>query len=1614
MVKDKEYSAESIQVLEGLEGVKRRPSMYIGSTGKDGLHHLVYEVVDNSVDEALAGYCKKILVTINKNGSVTVVDDGRGIPVDPHPTLKVPAVQVALTKLHAGGKFDKKTYAISGGLHGVGVSVVNALSKKLIIEVRRDGKVYTQEYSRGDPKTKLTVSGKSEGTGTTITFWPDEEIFSTTVFDYKVLETRFREIVFLNPGLRILLVDEEKGKKEEFYSAEGIIEFVKWLNKSKEALHKPVYFRKDVDHTVIEAAIQYNSSYQENIFGFVNTINTVEGGTHVSGFKTALTRVINDYGKKKNLLKNESLSGDDVREGLTVVLSLKMAEPQFEGQTKTKLGNSEIKGFVDSAVTQALGEFFEENPTIARKITQKALESAKARIAAKKAKDLVRRKNAFSLGGLPGKLADCSSKKTENTELYIVEGESAGGCFSEDTKIALADGRNLSFKELVEEDKSGKENFCYTIKKDGSIGLSKIKNPRLTKRNVEVIKIVLDNGKEIVCTPDHKFMLRGGSYREAKFLTKKDSLMPLNKKISKIGGRITIGGYEMVWDPCRRWIFTHMLSDEYNLEKGIYLLEQGNARHHIDFNKRNNNPTNIIRLPKNEHLILHTENLDKTIHREDIKEKARQAHRTQEYRKKMSDWAKTPDVNNLISKNSKKLWENEEYKKYMVKKFKEFYNSNKEYRRNNNELLYKNQKKYWQSPENRIKASEKVRKFFEENPDAKEYLSNLAKDQWKDDILLVWRRQKTKEQWTPEFRKRRIEAYNKTYYRKTISLMKQIIEKYGNLDNFDKIRIENKDNSILSLKTFCSRFFDDNSEEMIESIKNHNHKIKKIEWLKEKIDVYDLEVSGTHNFALASGIFVHNSAKMGRDRNIQAILPLKGKILNVEKSSQVKALSSEEIANLITAIGTGVGENFDLKNLRYGKIILMSVDGEEATFVQNNRGIISFVKIGDFIDGLAEKEINPSKYKVLCFNLKTRRTQFKEIKSVIRHPITEKLYEIKTSYGRNVKVTSSHSVFVFEDGRIKLKKGNEIKKGDKIVAPKLVPLYNYNLNSPIDVLSVFVENKEKINENIYVRGKTVEGTIRNRIKETYRGKNELVDNRVVISGELGNIMAEKRREIEISQKELCKKIGIRQPCIYYDWEKGKSKPSFKNFEKYIDVLGINKEQAISQVQIVSSKLESTWEKQYKNSGRNKLKDYIKLKEVNQDDLVSIGDDVKLCPVHYKDKGINRFIQINDNLAKLIGFWVAEGSCSLRNGIRMSIGNNDLFLVPEFKEAFVDVFGLNAKLTKFNRNSAELKLVNKAASLFWKCLFGFETYRSHTKKIPNIIFNVSKELQLEFLRCYFLGDGTISKNGISFTTVSKDLANQLMYLLLSHGVVSGISCREPSENKKIISKEKVYTVNVTSKNGLLALKRVWESHRNSYYLKDKLDRKSYLFNKSSLEISDDLIALEVKDCGEVKPSNGQVYDFSVDEDENFIAGFGGLCCHNSDADIDGEHIKTLLLTFFYRFMPHLIENGNVFVALPPLFRIRKGQRDFYVYSEEELKKEISDTNSGNVTRFKGLGEMSSTQLWETTMNPKSRKIKKIYIEDAVEADRVFSMLMGDDVPARKAFIQENAQEANLDI
>ncbi len=442
--KNNGYTAESIKVLEGLEAVRVRPAMYIGSTGSVGLHHLVYEVVDNSIDEAMAGYCNKIEVIIHFDNSITVSDNGRGIPVDMHPEEKRPAAEVVMTTLHAGGKFDSNTYKVSGGLHGVGVSVVNALSYKLELEIKRDGNIYFQKYEYGKPTTKLKKIGKTKKTGTKVTFWPDDEIFETTVYDYNILSKRLKELAFLNQGITIVLKDERTGKEDTFHYKGGITEYVKYLAGEKQKVHaKPVYLSTKKDDIEIEIAFQYVNSYSEMLLSFVNNINTIEGGTHLSGFKSAITRTINSFAQNNNLKKDfkGSFSGDDVREGLIAVISLRVKEPQFEGQTKAKLGNSEVKGIVESFVNEKLSEYFEENISVARAIIGKVVVAAKAREASKKAKDLIRKSNLLESTSLPGKLADCQSKEPAESEIFIVEGDSAGG--------SAKQGRDRRFQAIL-------------------------------------------------------------------------------------------------------------------------------------------------------------------------------------------------------------------------------------------------------------------------------------------------------------------------------------------------------------------------------------------------------------------------------------------------------------------------------------------------------------------------------------------------------------------------------------------------------------------------------------------------------------------------------------------------------------------------------------------------------------------------------------------------------------------------------------------------------------------------------------------------------------------------------------------------------------------------------------------------------------------------------------------------------------------------------------------------------------------------------------------------------------------------------------------------------------
>jgi len=940
-----EYGAKNIKVLKGLEAVRKRPGMYIGDTSIKGLHHLVYEVIDNSIDEAMAGFCDTIKVTLTKNGSAIIEDNGRGIPVSEHPTEKISAATVVLTVLHAGGKFDQDTYKVSGGLHGVGVSVVNALSKDLHLTIYRDGDIYTQNFKEGKYSELLSVVGSTRKSGTKIEFWPDENIFVEGVtFQKEILIKRFKELAYLNPKIKIDFKDERDGTKELFHFEGGIKQFVEDMN-TKEIISSAQLFQGQATHkgddpkddaTIeIDISLMYCNSDTEKSLSFVNNIKTADGGTHEAGFRAGLTRSMASYISKNASAKEKGtkITGDDCKEGLIAIVSVRVPDPQFEGQTKGKLGSSYVRALVQKFFSENFNKYLEENPIEAKAIMGQILLAARGRDAAKRAKDLVKRKDSMSIGTLPGKLADCQSKDPALSEIYLVEGDSAGGCFTGDTKVALADGRDISFLDLIAEDKAGKENFCYSIKEDGSIGLEKILHPRKTKSNTSLVEVTLDNNQTIRCTPDHKFMLRNGEYIEAKDLKAGESLMPLYKKHSKIENRITIEGYEMVLNPqTSKWIFTHMLSNNWNIDNNIYKELKKAHKHHIDFNKLNNNPTNLMLLSPDAHLKLHQKHIAKTLHTKEAKEKAREAHKNPAYRLNASKMSKK--YSEMLSQKAKKQWEDEAYKAYMKEKYLEFYYSNNEYRASVVERLNRSQKEYWADDRNREKQSQKSIEYYKNNPQAKEVLSKKAQEQWNNEELKEWRARTTKQQMSnPENIKRKLDSERETRIKNSLEFLN-----HQGMDNYETQRKETKNKKVFTIKTLLLKMeksqnypnFKNPQELECSELYAYNHKVVSVKNLIIKEDVYDIEVPHTHNFALSSGVFVHNSAKQGRDRVFQAILPLKGKILNVEKARLEKILKSDEIKNMITAMGCGIGDEFNEDKLRYHKIIIMTdadIDG---------------------------------------------------------------------------------------------------------------------------------------------------------------------------------------------------------------------------------------------------------------------------------------------------------------------------------------------------------------------------------------------------------------------------------------------------------------------------------------------------------------------------------------------------------------------------------------------------------------------------------------------------------------------------------------------------------------
>jgi DNA gyrase subunit B len=1382
-----DYGSENITVLEGLEAVRKRPGMYIGDV-HDGsaLHHLVWEVIDNAVDEHLAGFCTKIKVSIHFDDSVTVEDNGRGIPVDMH-ERGVSAAEVVMTVLHAGGKFDHSSYKVSAGLHGVGVSAVNAVCAELRLEIKRQGQVWFQEYRRGAPQGSLEPIGESDETGTKVTFKPDPEIFTSTVYSYDILATRLRELAFLNSGLVVELVDERgAGKRETYEFKGGIKEFVELLSAKKEPIHEDVIAfctESSADGKApieVDLAIQWSAAYQEQIFCYTNNVHNKDGGTHLTGLRAALTRVLNAYGQEQNLFKEvkQGLQGEDVREGVICVIHVKHPDPSFDSQTKSKLVSSEVRGIVENAVSEQVGRYFEEHPSTAKKIVEKVVLAAKAREAARKAREVVR-KGVLDTTSLSGKLADCQSKDPAVSELYIVEGESAGG-----------------------------------------------------------------------------------------------------------------------------------------------------------------------------------------------------------------------------------------------------------------------------------------------------------------------------------------------------------------------------------------------------------------------------------------------SAKQGRDRHFQAILPLKGKILNVERARLDRMLSSQEVATLISALGCGIGDNgnFDLSKLRYHKVILMSVDASEHVVVRDDRGV-RMTRIGEFIDRIIEggKPSGDGYEKVvgeplggdelgevLCFGHQDHRVRFRPIKAVIRHPIQEPLYEIRTAYGRSVRVTASHSVFVHRDRRIELARGDSLREGDRLVAPRTIRLPEC-APERIDLVRELHAVPEAATQ-VWLRGPAVEAWYKHRVLSEHAERPELTAPRIEISAELRAELAELRRRSSVSNRDLCKAIGISQPVTFYGWEKGTSRPTEQHFEAYVAAIGGDLNSIRQRVTVGPSKLDKIWQDQYRGAPRNRVRPYVRLSDLDEEDLRWFDgrQDLELAPEHHGKLGIRRELAVNADLLTLLGFYVAEGSCSDRNGIRLAIGSGNERFLPEMAQALAHVFGLPPKSYESDTRIGELRLVHRVAALAWQHLFGFVGSESTTKRIPDLVFGAAEELRLAFLRGFLLGDGTASNGRVALATSSRELASGLSFLLAGFGVLASVSVREPDgvvrevRGRPCETKHPRYTLTIAAREDLERLTAAWRDHAGAETVRQRLASGRPSVNRAFEPIEGDLVSLPVESVREVPATNGMVYDFSVETDENFIGGFGPIAVHNTDADVDGSHIRTLLLTFFYRQMRDLIEKGYLYIAQPPLFRVRKGKKDLYLKDQAGLDRlliengidgltiqaskgpalsgkplynlatrlkafrqilgkidrrcdarvvagllrsngrlgrddfrnqekvraaadrleqyltarypdllplavevewdkvhgggrivvkfrpgastrpavadwELADsaeyqellsieedirsigpapytarTEKGeeeslpdadaldrfidergrkgtHITRYKGLGEMNASELWETTMNPDARTLLKVLVNDDVRADELFSVLMGDQVEPRRQFIEENALNVrNLDI
>jgi len=1182
--KKSEYGAKDIKVLEGLEAVQRRPGMYIGSTGPKGLHHLIWEVVDNSVDEAMAGFASRIEVTLLEDGGCRVTDNGRGIPVAQHAKTKQSALTTVMTTLHAGGKFEQGAYTVSGGLHGVGISVVNALSARLDAKIVRDGSEWTQSFEKGKPTGDVKEGKAAKRTSTTITFWPDTDVFTeTTEFVYTTVSQRLREMAFLNAGLEIRLTDErDEGQSETFMYKGGVVDFVKHLNTSKDPIHSHVISLQDAgEDAELEVAMQWTSAYSENVLSFANNIHTHEGGTHEEGFRTALTKALNDFGRSKNILKEKdvNLSGEDAREGLTVVISVKVRNPQFEGQTKTKLGNTEIRSYVLKTLNRVLPEWLERHSSEARRIIEKSLQAQKARDAARKARDLTRRKSLLESSALPGKLADCSSKDSSRSELFIVEGDSAAG-----------------------------------------------------------------------------------------------------------------------------------------------------------------------------------------------------------------------------------------------------------------------------------------------------------------------------------------------------------------------------------------------------------------------------------------------PAKRGRDSEFQAILPIRGKILNVEKARLVKALQNTEILSLITAIGTGIGEEFDLEKARYHKVALLSVAPEERVLVTEGDGRMALRQIGPWVDGWLDVGVDVPPVETVSYNANAQTTRMSPLKQIIRHRYQGDMIRLRTAYGREVSVTTGHSVFTWVDGATVLRPADELEVGDYVVAPRCLARPD-ETQDEIDVLSLLVEAGETAAVRVMgesVRRVTAQTALINSDPAARFG-----EGRIELPLAEWNCLVARRRDLGITQADMAGRIGLREAASVSEYETGRRRPAHSVFMEYLEEIGeaVPDETvvALSHLETATAAVDTSGNARYRSISKDAW-----LNDVDHSQLDFLDDDVKLYARAHRELTVDRYMRIDEDFCYFLGWYLAEGSLDTRDRVCLSLGEGDDPQVDRISAAIERCFGVKPKQTQDSRHPKSKPLYFHSP-LLGRILRSIGAGgKAHEKRLPDLLLNVDEKRQLAFLEGYFLGDGTTDGRHLSFTTVSAALADGVGTLLSQLGILTSFSMRGTESNP--LSDRPQHQLTISGKDQLRTLEPVWRNDRRASvireYMTGGLRTKA---GKRAITISDTLVALPIVETA-TTPYDGDVYDFSVADDESFIAGSGGgLCCHNTDADVDGAHIRTLLLTFLFRHMKPLLEAGYVYISVPPFYRVKIGKNVHYLADDEELEAFRKDHPKAKPTRFKGLGEMNDNELAVTTLDPATRTLLRVEVEDAAYADEIFSILMGEDVASRKKFIQQNAKDVRfLDI